>query len=88
MSEKEGYASGAKSFRGQDPTVNCIANRFRDRHSALIQCSVGMAPVCHPCTRSGGRLAIAFKFAKGRRKNNFTDSVESYSSIAEGFWQG
>ena len=51
-------------FTGQDPTVNCIANRFRDRHSALIECSVGMAPMCQPCTRSGGRLAMAFKFAK------------------------
>ena len=51
-------------FTGQNSTVNCAANCLRNRHPALIEGSVRMAPVCQPCTRSGGRLAIAFKFAE------------------------
>ena len=51
-------------FTGQDSAVNCVPNCFRDRHSALIEGSVGMAPMCQPCTRSGSGLAMAFKFAK------------------------
>jgi hypothetical protein len=37
------------------------------------------------CSYLFSKLMPAQSFTKGRRKNNFTDSVESYSSIAEVF---